>query len=102
MVVCLGQVSQSMMGFIECVLWIILLHVLSFGVSITYGGGYFGHFKVLVEVGFIRGFGNVVWSFDIFVHFDQKSFIIIFMFFIGIIMTLKIIYSKVPSQHFVF
>jgi hypothetical protein len=44
----------------------------------------------------------VVWSFDIFVHFDQKSFVIIFLFFIVIIMTLEIIYSKAPSQHFAF
>jgi hypothetical protein len=30
-----------------------LLHVLSYGVGITNGGGCFGHFEVLVKVGFI-------------------------------------------------
>jgi hypothetical protein len=46
--------------------------VLSFGEGITNGEGCFGHFEVLEKVGFIWGFGDVAWDFDVFVHFNEN------------------------------
>ena len=55
--------------------------MLSFGACITGKESCFGHFKVLAHVGCIWGFGNVVWDFDVFVHFDWKSYVCILFFF---------------------
>jgi hypothetical protein len=95
---------QSMMGFIGCVLWAILLHALSFGIGITGGGGCFGHIEVLVEVGFILSFGNVAWDFDVFVHFDWKSFVWLFFvchwnyYYIGGSFILKCHHNILPFE----
>jgi hypothetical protein len=92
-----------MMGFIGCVSLVILLHVLSFGIGITGGRGCFGHFEVLVSVGFVSSFGDVAQGFDVFVHFNGKSLVWTFYlpldyYYIGGLYILKHHYDILYSE----